>query len=310
MDVVSWEQAQRQGLDERSVRSKIARGEWLRLRRGWYSTRPVADDVDLHRLRLTATLAEYDGAVVASHTSAALRWDMPVHGVDLGRVHVSRREPGKPRRSSQLQVHQCHERPQTPIGNVEHPAVAVIQVARLDFLAGLVAGDDALHRALCTSADLEVAAAAVVGRDGSRAARQVSQRCDGRHESVAETLTAHQLWVAGIPVVPQFAVPGTERFTRSGQGYRADFRVEGEYVLIEFDGRRKYDSRDDLWAEKRREDRLRELGWTVVRVVWADLQVPGRVPDRVRAGMSRARATSRQSQVVGTDPRNGAGLCR
>jgi very-short-patch-repair endonuclease len=73
---------------------------------------------------------------------------------------------------------------------------------------------------------------------------------------------------------------------------RADFLV-GERVVVEFDGRAKYgmDGRrpeHDLWAEKRREDRIRELGYIVVRVVWADLDRPDEVVARVLAALRQA----------------------
>lgn len=75
---------------------------------------------------------------------------------------------------------------------------------------------------------------------------------------------------------------------------RADFLV-GTRVLVEFDGRSKYGmdgrrSEDVLWAEKLREDRLRALGYIVVRLVWADLDRPQRVMARVLAALRVAEA--------------------
>jgi hypothetical protein len=48
------------------------------------------------------------------------------------------------------------------------------------------------------------------------------------------------------------------------------------------DGRRR---EEDLWAEKLREDRLRALGYVVVRLVWADLDRPQAVIQRVLAAL-------------------------
>ena len=51
-------------------------------------------------------------------------------------------------------------------------------------------------------------------------------------------------------------------------------------MIGEFDGRVQYtetfgeDPRTVLWREKRREDRLRRAGWSVVRWIWADLARP------------------------------------
>ncbi|MFW5472506.1 hypothetical protein ACOCJ5_04280 [Knoellia sp. CPCC 206450] len=73
---------------------------------------------------------------------------------------------------------------------------------------------------------------------------------------------------------------------------RVDFLVEGTSVIVEFDGRVKFAAGDPavLWAEKRREDELRALGYVVVRITWADLQVPGQVAAKVRRALAAAAA--------------------
>lgn len=54
-------------------------------------------------------------------------------------------------------------------------------------------------------------------------------------------------------------------------------------VIGEADGLAKYSTREDLIREKRREDRLRALGLSVVRWTWADIAGdPHEVADRVR----------------------------
>ena len=58
---------------------------------------------------------------------------------------------------------------------------------------------------------------------------------------------------------------------------RCDFGWEGHRTVGEFDGRVKYgrllrpgqSAEDVVWAEKRREDSLRDEGWQVVRWIWA-----------------------------------------
>jgi hypothetical protein len=53
-----------------------------------------------------------------------------------------------------------------------------------------------------------------------------------------------------------------------------------------------------LWAEKQREDRLRELGLVVVRIVWADLQRPEVIVQRVLAALRLAGSTSRSVDAL------------
>ena len=59
-------------------------------------------------------------------------------------------------------------------------------------------------------------------------------------------------------------------------------------MVVEFDGAVKYQTGDGsvLFREKQREDRLRELGFEVVRVIWSELDRPAEVIGRVqrRAG--------------------------
>ncbi|WP_132189044.1 MULTISPECIES: hypothetical protein [Kribbella] len=61
-------------------------------------------------------------------------------------------------------------------------------------------------------------------------------------------------------------------------------------MIVEFDGAEKYDSPKVLLAEKWREDRLRELGYSFVRVGWADLDRPRETGDRLHQALARANA--------------------
>jgi hypothetical protein len=46
-----------------------------------------------------------------------------------------------------------------------------------------------------------------------------------------------------------------------------------------------------LWDEKAREDRLRDLGWQVVRWLWEDLQHPERLRERLLRAFARGART-------------------
>ena len=76
---------------------------------------------------------------------------------------------------------------------------------------------------------------------------------------------------------------------------RVDLLI-GERVVVEVDGALKYADDPDghtLFREKVREDRLRELGYEVVRVTWADLADPAGLLSRVRAALRRAQSRQR-----------------
>jgi very-short-patch-repair endonuclease len=70
-----------------------------------------------------------------------------------------------------------------------------------------------------------------------------------------------------------------------GRAYRADFLWRDQRVIGEADGLVKYTGIEDVRAEKRREDALRQAGYTLVRWMADELR---RTPDRVVARLSAA----------------------
>ncbi|HYP45923.1 MAG TPA: hypothetical protein VEQ66_12090 [Propionibacteriaceae bacterium] len=77
---------------------------------------------------------------------------------------------------------------------------------------------------------------------------------------------------------------------------RADFGWPEHRTVGEFDGRIKYgrllkageSAGDVIYAEKLREDEMRDLGWQVVRWMYADLATPEVIGDRIRRAFTRA----------------------
>ena len=73
-----------------------------------------------------------------------------------------------------------------------------------------------------------------------------------------------------------------------------DWVWHGWRLIVEFDGKVKYAGKfgqsgtDALFAEKKREDEIRELtGYRILRLTWEDLAHPARIVARIRA-VSRA----------------------
>ena len=94
-----------------------------------------------------------------------------------------------------------------------------------------------------------------------------------------------------LPTELQLVVHGQD-----GPLGRVDFAWPEHRTLAEFDGRIKYgrllrpgeDVGEAVFREKHREDLLRDLGWQVVRWIWADLDEPRVIADRVRRAFARA----------------------
>jgi hypothetical protein len=116
---------------------------------------------------------------------------------------------------------------------------------------------------------------------------------DARSESVGESRSRVVLRRWGLaPSAVQFDV-------RSATGAlvaRTDFAWEDARLVGEFDGRVKYgrllrpgqEPGDAVFAEKRREDAVRDEEWHVVRWVWAELAEPHRLAAKVRRARERA----------------------
>lgn len=151
---------------------------------------------------------------------------------------------------------------------------------------GVVSADFALHEGRITLDELRASVADIAQWPRSGFARAMMRFVNPAHESVAETLANVDAVTHGIELVPQVRI-----HDESGRLVaRVDFVVKGTKVILEVDGRLKYTDRDALFAEKKREDRLRSLGYVVVRVTWSDVMRPGVVAQKIRQGLALAAA--------------------
>lgn len=275
------------GLGPAQLRRLVRAGELCHLRRGWYAVARPSNADRAHLQRLRAVERTYAGTAVASHHSELLRLGLPTFDADLDVVHLARTDvQSQHRHHAQVMVHRAPPAEAfLPTGRI-HPALAVVQHGLTASGSGaLCAADAALHQGLVTAEDLERAVGWVGRHPRSAHVRSFVRFADGRSESVGETRLRHALHLVGIRATPQVTISDGE-FTA-----RVDLLVDGTSVIVEFDGAMKYagdTGRDALVAEKWREDRLRELGFTVVRVVWRELGDVKALERRVRAAMSRA----------------------
>ncbi|AXH96157.1 hypothetical protein [Ornithinimicrobium avium] len=243
-------------------------------------------------------------AYALSHESSLMILDLPYFGED-GLIHLVRTDGRRGRRDGTIWVH----RPQDPDWVVDvdglrviRPVLAALQVAATHGPeAGLVALDGVLHQAQVrdlestgrrdgpesAEARRQVTAALALGWGPARpTVTLVVDLADGRSESAGESRTRWLLRTLGFgPMTPQFPVQEGRDLVG-----RADLKLDRWAVLVEFDGTGKYDEDGALVAEKDREDRLRRLGYEVVRVRWADLARPHLVRRRILGAIGRAEA--------------------
>ena len=172
-------------------------------------------------------------------------------------------------------------------------ARTVVDLARTLPFPEAVATADAGLRLGLERPMLEEALGQASRRPGVGAARRAVAFADGRSESVGESFSRVTLHRCGLdPTELQLEVLAEGRVVG-----RCDFGWSAARTVGEFDGRVKYgrllrpDQRpeDVLWAEKQREDAIRDLGWQVVRWTWWDLEHERVLAERVGRALLRGR---------------------
>ena len=288
------------GLVDDEIRRRRRRGEWTGLQRGAYlvgSARPSARQQ--HLLMVRATLAGLRVPAVVSHASAAALHGLPLWGLRLGQVHVTRVPPARSADETRLRSHVARLAPHdiTAVDGTAVTSVArtVLDVARsVPFPAALAVADAALASELTTPDELLGVLEAGAGTRGTRSARRVVEAADRRSESVGESRSRALMIDAGLPV------PDLQVEVRRADGSlvgRCDFGWREHGLLGEFDGRIKYGRLlrpgqhpgDAVFEEKRREDALRDEGHGMVRWVWDELAGPQALVARWTRALERSR---------------------
>ena len=285
------------GDDDRFIRRQLASRRWTRIRNGAYchtATWASLDPADQHRRLARAVLRAHGDAVVLSKVSGLLmRPGSDVWGVDLSRVHVTRRD-GRCGSVERDVVH--HEGPVCDEDIEEIDGLLVANEARcvVETLAtvgvepGLVIADAALRAARVTRGELLDLRERTKRWRGSRTAELALRMAEPKAESVGESRSRFLYWSQGFPrPVVQF------RVYRDGVLIGiTDMAWPALGLLFEFDGRVKYGRLlkpgqtpgDAVFAEKQREDALRRAtGWSMERAVWDDLGRPTETARRARA---------------------------
>ncbi len=303
-DIILSRALRSQGLDSHEIRRMRQRGELVAVRRGAYvEDRPDDQTVEAaHRELIFATVPQLDDGAIVSHASAAVLHGLPTWTTAVGRVHVTRDRSGGGRRRSVVHVNGAPLRPEdlTIVDGVPSTSLArtVLDLARaLPMEQAVAAGDHALALGL-SPIELERGLLGMQYWPGVKRARRVVAFLDGRSESAGESVSRVRLVQQGLPC------PDLQREIYDADGNlvgRVDFCWDEERTVGEFDGKQKYGRllrpgqkiEEVVYAEKVREDALRDLGWQVVRWLWRDLNRNGVLRDRVRRAFARSNPSPR-----------------
>ena len=280
--VVTRRDLHRAGIGDQEIRTRVARGEWVRLRRGAYVSARVLAAADTparrHLLLCWAAVLTLDrpSAVVAG-TSAAALWGLPLPARSLDRVTLA-----DPRQSCRGQGLRMTMAPLPPGSCVVHRGLPVTSLARTvadcartePFESALVVADAARWDDRLTAAELSAVVDGMNGWRGAAGARLALDLSRAGVESPLETRSRLRLVSAGIPE-PQLLM--TIRV--GGRVLEVDGWWDDAGIAMECDGRIKYrdpwggrTTEEAHWAEKRRSEIAVAAGVRFWRVADEDLR--------------------------------------
>ena len=299
--VADWRRA---GITNGQLRTLVAAGQLVQLRRGAYATsailaRAESDPGLRHALDVAAVRATRGTSLVASHHSAAIMRGlkllntMPEGTVTLTIPAGTRK--GSYSRSGVI----CHtaDLPKAQLTTLyglpaTTAARTVIDLARrFSFLEGVVVADSALYERHTSKAELRRVLASCAHWPGIERASDVVEFANGLAESVFESCARVAFREQGLPPPElQVAIFGRERTMIA----RVDFLWREYGVIAEADGLLKYDSGQRAIAERRRDRLLQEAGYEVIHFTWKELFTdPARVAKRIREAIARQVRLSR-----------------
>lgn len=299
-----------QGTPERSIRTRVDSGAWLRVIPGGYVPREqlsAASEVDRHLALIRLLGPTMSAGSVMSHTSAAALWGLPLWNVDLTRVHCTREQKSGSCVTRNVHLHGARsaltpaERPVDATRSVAVTSAArtVVDCARMvGFEQGVILADAALHKKLATREELQAEVLQAGNCKGVSRARKVVEFADGRSESPGESRSRIVLCNSSLPGLElQYNI-----ITEQGRWIaRTDFAIPELKVAGEFDGQVKYGryvpsgktAGDVVFDEKVREDAIRDEQWEVVRWIWQEIATPQVILSRFHRAVERALARRR-----------------
>jgi hypothetical protein len=275
---------------------------WHRIRRGYYTFSDIwqtLDPVDRHLVSCRCVLDSLGPGTALSHVSGALAHGLDVWNVPLDRVHVTRPD-GRSGRTEAGVVH--HEGTMVSHDLVEVAGMPVLTPVRCALETGtltngegaLVVLDNLLNRELADPDQLFQQFEEMAAWPSTRHLHIPVRMAHAKSESAGESRGRWLFWIFGLPA------PRCQHEVFDENGILAgtcDWAWPENHQLGEFDGQVKYgrllkpgqDPGDVVFAEKQREDRLREItGWSMVRITWGDFQRPRVTAERVRHLLNRA----------------------
>jgi len=295
-------------IDPGIVRSFMSRHWWMRLHHGVYVDTDVyaaaIDPIARTRLLASAAMAAIPGPAYAFGPSAALLQGIVVdrhltgsvsivRPVELDQRALRRRVTGSTE-LKEVTIHRhalqdAHLTVVDGIPSVDRATAALTTAARSTLMWAVATLDSLVWQDPDTLDRLPTLIDEWPGLRGLGVVREAAGLARDGAQTALESISRFNLMEQGL-AEPRLQVAFHDA---SGLIGYADMVWDDLRVIGEADGLGKYQSRSDLIAEKRREDRLRALGWIVVRWTWEEVfRNPRAVAERIRRAAIQARLSS------------------
>lgn len=281
------------GLARHEVDSRVRAGRWVRLSPSTYLVDADQDAPVPRQARVrAAALSLGRDAVLVLDTAAEL---YGVAGLPkTEEIHISL--PGEAARRVRaidpaVTLHQLVI-PPAAVSTVDGlaattPLRTVADVIlRTDRYSAVSVLDSALNRKVLRTEELAAIPPLIRGRRGAVAARRCLTEADGRAQSPLETRTRLRCVDGRVPP-DELQVP-----IRDADGYLlgvGDLGWLGARVLGEADGTGPHSGPEAVFTDRRRQNRIANAGWLVLRFTWADTCRTDYIPYVVRAALARRR---------------------
>ncbi|MGW0435209.1 type IV toxin-antitoxin system AbiEi family antitoxin domain-containing protein [Micromonospora sp. NPDC003197] len=288
--VITADQACRAGMTRDQIRQMCRSGRWRRMAWGIYLIDPEVGTDVLRRARIRAAVASLGpGAVAVLDTAAELYGIAGLRRSPVVHVSVPVDRPRPPRHDDpEVVVHQLTTAPDELGRAAGIPATTPARtladlILRVDRYPAVCLLDSALNQELVPASGCLLIERLIRGRRGAVAARRHLAEADCRAQSPLET------WVrlrCNDGRVPPDAL---QVEVRDDDGYLlgvGDLGWRLPRIIGEADGRGPHGTPDALHEDRRRQNRLVNAGWAILRFTWEDTMRPDYIPHVVRTAIA------------------------
>ncbi|MFW6597643.1 endonuclease domain-containing protein [Propionibacteriaceae bacterium Y2011] len=270
-DAIHSRQSLVDAFGRRDFEEAVRTGAVEKVANGWYAVPGQAATDALRAVRLGGRLGCLSGA--AFHGL----WVPPTD-----ELHLVMRRPGRrpvvDQRGGRVQVHPVRTWPSDQVACTVADCVGQV-LRHHDAETGLIVAESALNLGLLGMVEL-----AELNRGLPARKQRVISRAVDNSQSGSETRVRLFFDRSGVPVRSQVPI--------SGVGI-VDLLV-GNSLVIECDSRRHHTGESNYHGDRRRDLRLHELRYTVVRLTWEQIFLDWEQTTQVLTGLIRARVHRRQ----------------